>query len=236
LTISDGFSRYLLRCQGLSGGTGSRIVQPIFAATMREYGVPEAIRTDNGTPFASTGLGGLSALSIWWLRLGIRLERGRPGCPQDNGRHERLHRTLKEATAQPPKASFRAQQRAFDEFRAEYNEERPHEALGGQTPAEVYTPSARDFPERLPKTPEYPVGWQTRSVREGGQISWQRENIMVTKVLGGHQVGLEPIGDGVWRVYFATHELGTLDERRKQIRPPAKAKRQTAVQPPPGRT
>ena len=141
LTITDGFSRYLLRCQGLNAGTGGFIVRPILETTMREYGVPGAIRTDNGPPFASVGLAGLSELSVWWLRLGIRVERSRPGCPQDNGRHERMHRTLKEATAQPPSANARGQQRAFDEFRREFNEERPHEALGGQTPASVYAPS-----------------------------------------------------------------------------------------------
>jgi putative transposase len=227
LTISDGRSRYLLRCQGLNGGTGSAIVQPLFEATMREYGVPLAIHTDNGAPFASTGIGGLTELSIWLLRVGVRLDRSRPGCPQDNGRHERMHRTLKAATAQPPAANLRAQQKAFDDFRQEYNEERPHEGLGGQTPAEVYTASPRDFPERLARHPEYPSEWETRAVRACGKFSWKGENIMLTKPLVGQRVGLEPLEDGVWRVYFARHELGIFEERKGRVRPPKK----TAPQP-----
>jgi len=156
LTISDGHSRYLLRCQGLDGSTGMTTVQPLFIATFREYGMPRAIRTDNGAPFASTGLGGLSALSVWWVRLGLDLERIQPGRPQQNGRHERMHRTLKAATAQPPQANLRRQQEVFDAFRREYNEERPHEALGQRPPAEVYQPAPRDYPERLPEQRGYP--------------------------------------------------------------------------------
>jgi len=228
LTISDGSSRYLLRCQGLDGCTGSAIVQPIFEATMREYGVPLAIHTDNGTPFASVGLGGLTELSIWLLRVGVRLDRSRPGCPQDNGRHERMHRTLKAATAQPPAANLRAQQKAFDDFRREYNEERPHEGLGGQTPAEVYTASPRDFPERLAPCPEYPLEWETRGVRACGKFSWKGENIMLTKPLVGQRIGLEPLADGVWRVYFAHHELGIFDERKGRVRPAKKDREQAA--------
>ncbi len=133
LTLSDACSRYLLRCQGLSRGTGAALVRPILISAFREYGMPEAMRSDNGPPFASGALGGLSALNVWWLRLGIRLERIEPGCPQQNGRHERFHRTLKEHTCAPPARSMRAQQQRFDEFRRDYNEQRPHEALG-QTP------------------------------------------------------------------------------------------------------
>lgn len=225
LTISDGFSRYLLKCQGLTEGTGSWIVKPIFEATMREYGMPEAIRTDNGAPFASCGLGGLTELSIWWLRLGIRLERIRPGCPQENGRHERMHRTLKEATAQPPRTNLRAQQRAFDEFRQEYNEERPHEALDGKTPAEVYEPSARSFPDRLPEV-EYGCEWKSRNVRESGQMKWEGKDVYVNRALAGERIGLEPIEDGVWKVYFASHELGIFDERRGSIQPLKRKRRE----------
>jgi transposase InsO family protein len=187
LTITDGFSRYLLRCQGLNEGTGSFVVKPIFETVMREHGIPEAIRTDNGTPFACAGLGGLTELSIWWLQLGIRLERNRPGCPQDNGRHERMHRTLKAETANPPQANMAAQQRAFDAFRQEYNEERPHEALGGCTPSHIYTPSTRDFPERLPDI-EYASSWQARQVRSSGQIKWKGQNIYVSQALVGERI------------------------------------------------
>jgi putative transposase len=218
LTISDGWSRYLLRCQGLSAGTGRVVVQPIFEAAMREFGVPVALRTDNGAPFASVGLGGLTGLSIWWLKLGICLERSRPGCPQDNGRHERMHRTLKAETAQPAKASLAGQQRAFDVFRAEYNEERPHEGLGGQTPAEVYTPSPRNFPARLPEV-TYPRGWEQRQVRAAGQMKWQGQEVYVTTALAGERIGLEPLEDGRWMVYFASHALGIFEERKKEIVP-----------------
>jgi transposase InsO family protein len=218
LTITDGFSRYLLRCQGLSEGTGGVVVKPIFETVMREYGMPEAIRTDNGTPFASVGLGGLTDLSIWWLRLGIRLERSRPGCPQDNGRHERMHRTLKAETAQPPQANIGAQQRVFDAFRREYNEERPHEALGGLTPSQIYAPSPRDLPERLPEI-VYAAHWETRQVRLSGQIKWKGQDVQVTKALAGERIGLEPVTDGVWMAHFATHALGIFDERRGRIEP-----------------
>jgi transposase InsO family protein len=218
LTISDGYSRYLLRCQGLGAGTGGTVVQPIFEATMREHGVPEAIRTDNGTPFASVGLGGLTKLSIWWLKLGIRLERSRPGCPQDNGRHERMHRTLQAETAEPPQANLAAQQRAFDAFRREYNEERPHEGLGGRTPAEVYVPSTRDFPERLAEV-AYRAEWTTRQVRPSGQIKWKGQSVHVTQALAGERIGLEPVEDGVWMAHFAGHPLGLFDERRGRIEP-----------------
>ncbi len=216
LTISDGYSRMLLRCQGLKAGTGGSVVQPIFEMTMREYGVPEAMRTDNGPPFASVGLGGLTRLSIWWLRLGIRLERSRPGCPQDNGRHERMHRTLAEQTAQPPAANFAAQQRAFDEFRREYNEERPHEGLGGRPPAEVYQPSPREFPERLAPV-EYNREWATRQVRPSGQIKWKGRSVHVSSALVGERIGLQAVSEGVWMVYFASHPLGLFDERRGRI-------------------
>ena len=218
LTITDGFSRYLLRCQGLSEGTGSLVVKPIFETVMREYGMPEAIRTDNGTPFACVGLGGLTELSIWWLRLGIRMERNRPGCPQDNGRHERMHRTLKAETACPPQANMVAQQRAFDAFRREYNEERPHEALDGQTPSQIYVPSARDYPERLLDL-EYAPTWETRQVRSSGQIKWKGNGVYVTRALAGERIGLEPVEDGIWMVHFAKHPLGLFDERLGGIEP-----------------
>jgi putative transposase len=218
LTITDGFSRYLLRCQGLNQGTGGFIVRPILETTMREYGVPMAIRTDNGPPFASVGLGGLSELSVWWLRLGIRVERSRPGCPQDNGRHERMHRTLKEATAQPPSANARNQQRAFDEFRREFNDERPHEGLGGKTPGSVYEPSPRDYPDRMPEM-HYREEWLARKVRPSGQIKWKGKSIYVSQALIGESVGLEPVEDGVWMVYFAACPIGLFDERQGRIQP-----------------
>lgn len=219
LTISDAYSRYLLRCQALGGCTGVVSVKPLFIATFREYGLPQAIRTDNGTPFASSGLAGLSALSVWWVRLGIGLERIRPGEPQQNGRHERMHRTLKEATANPPQRNLRAQQKAFDIFEREYNQERPHEALGQKPPAWFYAPSARDYPERLPAQRGYPHHWQKRQVRECGQIKWKGHNVRISTALWGQEIGLEPIDEGLWAVYFEHLELGIFDERKGRVRP-----------------
>lgn len=219
LTISDGHSRYLLCCRGLGEGTGSRLVQPLFVATFREFGVPEAIRTDNGPPFASTGLGGLSPLSVWWLELGIRLERIAPGQPQQNGRHERMHRTLKEATAQPPCRTLRLQQQAFDAFRVEYNEERPHEALGQRPPASLYVPSGRDYPERKPQRRDYPEDWAKRTVRPGGRIRWQGQEINISRALCGREIGLQPVAEGRWAVHFESLELGVLDEQKARVEP-----------------
>lgn len=219
LTIRDAHTRYLLRCQVMVEGTGASRVKPLFMATFREYGMPLAIRTDNGTPFASTGLGGLTSLSVWWIRLGIRLERITPGQPQQNGRHERMHRTLKEATASPPKGNLSLQQKAFDEFRVEYNEQRPHEALGQKPPVSLYVPSSCDYPERLPAQRGYPMEWRTRAVREAGQIKWKGENVLISKALWGQEIGLKPIADGLWKIYFEDLELGELDERQRRVRP-----------------
>lgn len=219
LTISDGHSRYLLRCQGLDGSTGSTTVQPLFIATFREYGMPQAIRTDNGAPFASRGLGGLSALSVWWVRLGLDLERIEPGQPQQNGRHERMHRTLKAATARPPRTNLRQQQKAFDEFQREYNEQRPHEALGQRPPAEVYQPAARHYPQRLPDQRGYPDGWQKRRVQSTGQIKWKGQDLFIGHALAGQEVGLEPAADGRWTLHFEHLQLGQFDERKQRLKP-----------------
>jgi transposase InsO family protein len=217
LTISDGYSRYLLCCQSVEKTVEELTVKALFIKTFREYGLPQSMRTDNGTPFASTGLGGLSSLSVWWVRLGIELERIEPGCPQQNGRHERMHRTLKEATAKPPKADLRAQQRAFDQFRQDYNQERPHEALEQRPPASLYSPSVRAYPERLPEPRDYPDEWQKRVVRKGGQIKWKGQDISVGGVLWGQQIGLQPVGEALWAVYFENIELGILDERLGRV-------------------
>jgi len=217
LTISDAYSRYLLCCQGLEGSTGWRTVQPLFEATFREYGMPVAIRSDNGAPFASVGLGGLSRLAVWWMRLGIQLERIEPGHPEQNGRHERLHRTLKEAVLAPPRRTLRRQQEAFDGFRREYNEERPHEALNQNPPARVYGPSTRDYPARLAE-PEYPESWLKRGVRSNGEIKWQGGLIYLSQALIGQWVGLKPVGDGNWEAYFMSQRLGRVDPRQGRVR------------------
>jgi len=217
LTVSDAHSRYLLCCQGLIKSSGFLTVQPLFIQTFREYGMPRAIRTDNGVPFASTGLGGLTRLSVWWVRLGIKLERIEPGCPQQNGRHERMHRTLKESVASPPRSTPGTQQKAMDRFRHEYNEERPHEALGQRPPGTVYEPSAREYPERLPDQRGYPKDWEKRMVREAGQMKWNGHNVRLSEALWGQQIGLKPIEDGIWAVYFEDLHLGTFDERKGRI-------------------
>ena len=217
LTITDAWSRYLLRCVGLSEGTGGELVRAHMDLLFRERGLPEAIRSDNGAPFASTGLGGLTALSVWWLRLGLRLERITPGCPQENGRHERMHLSLEQSEARAARANQARQQEAFEKFRWEYNEERPHEALGLKVPAELYTPSPRGYEGQLPAPREYPEDWEVRRVRGGGQMKWHGQDVMVTSALVGEAIGLEPAGDGHWDVWFESLKLGRFDERRGRI-------------------
>ena len=210
LTISDAYSRFLLRCQA-ARHPDVWYTKPLFEATFRQYGLPERIRIDNGAPFASVGIGGLSELSVWWIKLGIRPERIEPGKPVQNGRHERMHRTLKQETAHPPRANPREQQTAFDAFRQEYNEERPHQALGGKTPAECYQESRRPYRSRI-RPVEYPAGYAVRCVSEAGQMRWNSAYVGVGRALGGERIGLEPIADGKWRVWFSFYELGEFDE------------------------
>jgi putative transposase len=216
LTMTDGYSRFLLRCQALEG-MEERIAQGGMEAAFREYGLPAAIRTDNGEPFGSVGLGGLSRLSVWWIKLGIQPERIQPGKPQQNGRHERMHRSLKQATAQPPATNLRAQQKSFDAFRREYNWERPHEALEMKTPAELYAASSRCYPSRL-GDPEYSGEWEVRSVGPCGTMRWRNAKIFVGKVLAGEVIGMEPVGDGQWKLWFFGYPMGTFDERHGKVR------------------
>jgi putative transposase len=222
LTISDLHSRYLLRCQGLVAER-TELAWPVFEAAFREYGLPQCIRTDNGAPFASRAPGGLSRLSVWWLKLGIWPERITPGCPQQNGCHERMHRTLKAATARPPRRSFPAQQRAFGQFQREFNHERPHQALGDLSPAHCYSDSPRRYPSRLAE-PAYPAHFEVRRVRHSGEIKWRGHLVGITDVLTGEPVGLEEVRDGAWLVYFATLPLGVLDDATHKLHlfPPAR--------------
>ena len=194
-------------------------MKPLFIAAFQENGLPEVLRTDNGPPFASIGLGGLSALSVWWIDLGIRFERISPGQPQQNGRHERMHRTLKEATANPPCRTLAEQQRAFDRFRQEYNHERPHEALGQKPPASVYVPSDREYSERKAQPRGYPADWAKRTVRPGGRIRWQGQEVNISRALCGREIGLEPVAEGRWAVHFECLELGIYDQRKARIEP-----------------
>jgi transposase InsO family protein len=215
LTITDGFSRFLLRCRAVERPNETH-TWAAFRSVFREYGLPFAIRTDNGTPFASVGLGRLTRLSAWWVKLGITLERIDPGKPQQNGRHERMHETLKLETARPPRANARAQQRAFEQFWYDYNFERPHEALRDRPPAQLYEPSARAYPERVPEL-EYPGHFRVRRVRRNGEIKWRGEFLYVNKALAGEPVGLEPLSDRHWRMVFGPVPLALVDDHTGQM-------------------
>lgn len=215
LTVTDGYSRFLLECQGLTT-TSCGDSKPVFRRLFQEYGLPERIRTDNGVPFATVSLARLSTLSAWWVRLGVLPDLIEPGKPQQNGRHERMHRTLKAEATRPPSAAMRSQQQRFDRFRAEFNEVRPHEALEMRTPAALYQPSPRSMPTRLPPL-EYPDRFEVRYVSANGGIRWNCAWVNVSTVCIGEYVGLEEIDDGVWNVYFGALKLGRLLERKMKI-------------------
>lgn len=215
LTITDGFSRYLLACQGLLT-TACADTKTVFTRVFREFGLPERIRTDNGVPFATVSLARLSSLSAWWIRLGIVPELIEPGKPQQNGRHERMHRTLKAETTCPPAANRRAQQRKFNSFGEEYNQLRPHEAINLETPASLYQPSPRPYPEKLPAL-EYPAHFETRYVSYNGGIRWRSDWVNVSITCAGEYVGLEEIDNGIWNVYFGPVKLGRLIEEQMRI-------------------
>ncbi len=209
LTVTDGFSRYLIRCKLLPRPLHAP-VQKEFEAAFREFGMPEAIRTDNGAPFSTLAPGGLSRLSVWWIKLGIRPERIQPGRPDQNGRHERMHSTLKAETAKPPRANFRAQQKAFDNFLTEYNDVRPHESLGLDVPSSFYKNSLREFPNRLPDV-EYPSHFRVEKSYPNGVISLGQTQWYISGCLRSEFIGLEEIDDDVWKVYFGPIALGVLD-------------------------
>jgi putative transposase len=209
LTISDAYSRYLLRCEGLSRTDESQ-VRPIFESAFHEFGLPRAIRTDNGPPFATVAAGGLSRLAIWLIKHGIRPERITPGKPQQNGRHERMHRTLKQETTKPPAQTMTGQQRTFDHFRRVYNEDRPHEALGMQPPWSAYEPSSRRYPVKL-REPEYPSSFRVRSVNHKGALKWKGRMLYLAETLANEHVALDQVNDDTWRVYFADVPLGVIE-------------------------
>lgn len=212
LTISDHYSRYLVACEGLEGTT-TPAVKAVFEAAFRKYGMPAIIRTDNGSPFASTGLAGLTKLSVWWLRLGIILERIAPGHPEQNGRHERLHLTLKKETIRPAANNFLQQQEKFDRFQDEYNLARPHEALDMRRPVEVYTSSCKQFPESLP-VPDYPLYDMVKTVRKDGHIRFgAKRDYYISAALVGEQIGLREVKDQYWLVSFLNQKLGYINER-----------------------
>jgi putative transposase len=220
LTLRDGFSRYLLRCDALMAHTLA-VTRARCERAFAEYGLPDRIRSDNGPPFGGPGLGRLSTLAVWWIRLGIVPERIAPGHPEQNGSHEQFHAVLKAATARPPARTAQAQQRRFRRFRREYNHDRPHEALGQTVPAAHYQPSARPLPRRLPAL-EYPGHAEIRRVDQNGMVSWRRRSrppLFVSVALAGEPIAFEEVDDGIWTVAFATIVLGRLDERQHRIHP-----------------
>jgi transposase InsO family protein len=206
LTVIDGASRYLVECRGMSR-IRTHDARKALHRAFQEFGLPRVIRTDNGPPFASCGAGGLCKLSVWWITLGIVPERIEPGHPEQNGRQERFHRTLKRATATPPARSLSAQQRRFDRFRAEYNELRPHEALGQRPPAEIYAPSPRELPWRRTE-PEYAAHVQSYRTSADGSFMWRGRRLRLNSCLDREVVGVEQVDDCHYDVYFGPVRLG----------------------------
>ena len=209
LTITDAHSRYVLACQIVP--PCRQPVGAVVERTFRTYGLPKAIRSDNGPPFAGNGAGGLSQLSIDWVKAGIELERIEPGKPQQNGRHERFHRTLKAETSCPPARSLHEQQARFDAFRLDFNENRPHEALGQKPPASVYRASPRPWPVTL-EDPWYDADHAVRKVRTSGEIKWGGRSVFISETLAGQTLGLAEVGEHGWLVRFADIDLGLIDQ------------------------
>lgn len=215
LTVQDGYSRFLLECRGMLH-IDLQATMRRFRYLFREFGLPTRIRTDNGPPFASTAIAGLSQLSVWWICLGILPERIERGKPQQNGRHERMHRTLKEETALPARADIRAQQSRFNQFRRVYNHERPHEALNMETPASLYSPSPRPFTDR-PRPIEYPDHFELRRVSGDSTLRWKSRKVFVSSLLKHTIVGFDQVSEDVWSVFFGPLHLGWLDEADYRI-------------------
>jgi len=217
LTISDYRSRYLLACEGLSS-TRSDFAFAVFERAFKDFGLPAAIRTDNGIPFASgNALFGLSKLAVWWLRLGINIERIKPGHPQQNGRHERIHLTLKKEATRPAAFNLLQQQERFDDFIRVYNHQRPHQALGGAYPGDIYTPSARVY--EPPSEPEYPYHDRTVRVTRCGRICLGKRKINLSTALAGQTVGIREVEDQIWLVSFLNYDLGFFDHERNRVEP-----------------
>ena len=218
LTVTDHASRFLLLCEALESTREDGAITA-FDRLFRERGLPGAIRSDNGVPFASpNGLYGLSKLSVWWLRLGVEIERIKPGHPQQNGRHERMHLTLKKEATRPPGLNSLQQQARFDEFIKEFNEERPHEALAMKRPADVYAPSAKPFDGALPEL-SYPLHDRDVLVTACGRICMYRKRINISTVLAGQRLGIKEVDEGVWLVSFMGYDLGFIDLEQKTLQP-----------------
>ena len=213
-TLADAHSRFLLSCQAESS-TNLKGAQQALLAAFRTYGLPAAIRTDNGTPFVGHGATGLAQLSVWWIKLGIRHQRIEKSRPDQNGRHERMHRTLKAETTRPPEQSFEAQQARFDQFREEFNQERPHEALEQRTPCSCYQSSDRTYPEHIP-APEYPGYFELRTVDGNGSFKFQGSRLFIGHPLAGELLGLVEIDDDVWTLRFYDQELGRISTKHRK--------------------
>jgi len=223
LTLTDGFSRYLLRCRACVR-VELRETRRVCEAAFREYGMPVRIRSDNGAPFGSVAIAGLSALAIWWIKLGILPERIAPGRPDQNGRHERMHLTMNETEHPKPSYDLAKQQRRFNQFRRCFNEERPHEALGQKTPASLYRASERPYTGKL-QEPDYAPGVETRKVQKHGEFNWKGRTVFLSETLGGETIGLEQTSEEQWKVRFGELVLGTIDARTMKIAPEKGVKR-----------
>ena len=217
LTITDYRSRYLLACEGMAS-TRSHFAFAVFERVFKEFGLPRAIRTDNGTPFAGpNALFGLSKLSVWWLRLGIQIQRIKPGNPQQNGRHERMHLTLKKQATKPASFNLLQQQERFDSFIEVYNNQRPHQALGGAYPGDLYTPSVRVY--EPPPEPDYPFHDRTVRVTRYGRICIGKRKINLSKVFAGQILGITEVDDQIWLVSFLNDDLGFFDAKEGRVEP-----------------
>lgn len=217
LTITDYHSRYLLACEGQES-TKEQFAFTVFERIFKEFGLPDAIRTDNGLPFASpNALYGLSKLSVWWLRLGINIERIKPGNPQQNGRHERMHLTLKKETTKPPAFNILQQPDKFDDFMQVYNYKRPHQAINMKYPAELYTPSSRIY-SGLPDI-DYPFADKSVTITHCGRICLNKKKINISSVLAGQKVGITEIDDKIWLLTFMNYDLGYFDEETCRLEP-----------------
>ena len=217
LTITDYSTRYLLACEGLES-TKEVFAFSTFERIFKDFGLPRAIRTDNGVPFASgNALFGLSKLAVWWLRLGIQIQRIKPGHPEQNGRHERMHLTLKKEATKPAAFNFLQQQERFDNFIGVYNNERPHQALDGAYPGELYTPSARVY--EPPGPPDYPFHDRAIRVTRCGRICLGRRKINLSSVFAGQLVGIREVDEDIWQVSFLEYDLGYFDKERDRVEP-----------------
>lgn len=216
VTINDPVSRFIYSIEAKTS-TSYREARPAFERVFRQYGVPYFMGSDNGGPFScSQALAGLSLLSVWWIKLGITPVRIHPGCPWENGVHERMHKTLKAETARPPAKNEREQQKRFDSFRIEFNTVRPHDGIGGRRPIELLKNCRRPYPRRLVEH-DYAGHFETRPVRPTGEIRWKGGFVFLSQTLAGERVGMTELADGVWALYFHHIELGRYDERTRRI-------------------